>query len=657
MDAAVRDFIESATLLFIASRSPEGALDVSPRGGQPSVLWPDGEGRLLLPDYMGNRRLDTIANLLGNPDVVVALLSRGSSRFLKIRAHAEVSTRPEDIARFPADQNRPMTVIALKPHRMDFVESRAFDRSGFWLDPSQRKAPLDMMGYYYSDKAMHGEAGRQSIQRPGAEEARLAAAGMREIYGTPSEVVRTKVYDSIGSGGLAFIDEASFIALATDRPDGGIDLDLHGDGALALDIAANRQRFRLRMTAERAGLGGSGECALLAAVPGRCEALRMNGPFRSGDGEAGARLAIDIAPDEIFFHCSAALTRSQIWAEPKVAPWTGLRRFAITSLRQENPEVRSFVLEPLDAAAIGDIRAGQYVTVASPKDENQPQRRRNYSVSGRPGDRAIRISVRKVSEDGLSGLLHGLAEGDEVHVGVPSGRFVLDGASLRPVVLASAGVGITPLLPMLATLATDCIDRDIWFVHAARDARHALFVDEVWDLAERSGGRVRLFYAYSQAGQGEPCDHRGRLDAGVLDRLVPAAEADFYICGPDSFMSGLRDGLIARGADPERVRFEAFGPTGEGLAEKLAGRAERRITFAKSGKELVWRPACGSLLDLALSHQIKVDYYCRVGDCQSCVQKLVSGAADYPAGEAPVLAEGQVLLCQAVPDSDMVIAC
>lgn len=657
MDAAVQHFIESATLLFIASRSLEGALDVSPRGGQPSVLWPDGQGRLLLPDYMGNRRLDTIANLLGNPEVVVALLSRGSSRFLKIRAHAEVSMSPADIARFPADQNRPMTVIVLTPRTMDFVESRAFDSSGFWLDPSARKPPLDMMGYYYSDKAMHREAGRASIQRPGAEETRLVAAGMREIYGNSSEVVRTKVYDSIGPGGLAFIDEASFIALATGRADGGIDLDLHGDGALALDLSANRQTFRLRMAANGAGLGGSGECALLAAVAGRCEALRMNGPFRADDTKVGGGPAIVIAPDEIFFHCSAALTRSQIWAEPKVAPWAGLRRFAITSARQENPEVRSLMLEPLDAAPIGDIRAGQYVTVASPKDESQPQRRRNYSVSGRPAERAIRISVRKVCEDGLSGLLHRLAEGDEIHVGVPSGRFVLDGASLRPVVLVSAGVGITPLMPMLSTLAADCIDRDIWFVHAARDRRHALFVDEVRELADRSAGRVRLFYAYSKAGEDEPCDHRGRLHAEVLDRLVPASAADFYICGPGPFMSGLRDGLIARGARPERVRFEAFEATGEGLAGKLAGRAERKITFERSGKELSWRPSCGSLLDLALSHNVQVAYSCRVGDCQSCIQKLVSGAAYYPGGEAPVLAEGQVLLCQAVPDSDMVIAC
>lgn len=657
MDADVRDFIDSATLLFIASRSPEGALDVSPRGGQPRVLWRGDHGRLLLPDYMGNRRLDTIGNLLGNPDVVVALLARGAGRFLKIRAHAHLSTSEDDIAMFPADQNRPMAVIVLTPRSMEFVESRAFGKAGFWLDPSERKLPLDMMGYYYSDKAMHLEAGRGSVPKPTVEEARLVDASIRDIYGSPSEVVRTKVYDAIGPGGLAFIDEACFIVLATDTADGGIGLDLLGDGALALDQSANRQSFRLNLPAEQAGIRRVGACALLAAVPGRCEALRMNGPFRLAVSEPNDRRAIDIAPDEIFFHCSAALTRSQIWAEPRSAAWSGLRRFSVTEIRRENPDVKSFVLQPRDSAAIGEVRPGQYVTVALPRDHSQPPRRRNYSVSGRPGERALRISVRKVGDDGLSGLLHGLVEGDEVHVSVPAGRFVLDSPPRRPVVLVGAGVGITPLLPMLKALVAECAERDVWFVHAARDTRHSLFADEVAQLAERSGGRVRLFSAYSRAGNDEPCDHRGRLDAAVLDRLVPVGDADFYICGPDGFMNSLRQGLTALGARSESIHFETFRSSGEGLAEKLAGRADRKIIFAQSGKELTWRPASGSLLDLALGNDIKVPYSCRNGDCQSCVQKLISGSADYPGGEAPILAEGQVLLCQAIPETDMIIGC
>ncbi|TWF58708.1 pyridoxamine 5'-phosphate oxidase family protein [Neorhizobium alkalisoli] len=657
MDAGIRGFIESATLLFIASKSLEGTLDVSPRGGQPSVLWPDDQGRLLLPDYMGNRRLDTIGNLLGNPDVVLAILSRGNDRYLKVHAHAAVSTSEEDIAIFPADQNRPMSAIVLTPKSLEFIDSKAFGRAGFWLDPSERKPPLDMMGYYYSDKAMHKDLGRPSIPKPDIEETRLVQAGIREIYGTPSEVVRTKVYDAIGQGGLSFIDEASFIVLASETANGGIDLDLVGDGPLMLDPAANRQSFKLPLPKEAAHVKSTGECALVATVPGRLEALRMNGPYRSGRSAENDRRAIEIAPEEIFFHCSAALTRSRIWAEPLSAPWTGLRRFTISEIRDENPEVKSFVLSPRDSAPIGEILPGQYVTVAVPSDGSQPPRRRNYSVSGRPNDRAIRISVRKVSDEGLSGLLHTLAAGDEIHVGVPAGRFVFKSHPSRPVVLVSAGVGITPLLPMLETVVAECAERDVWFVHSARDAGYHLFSEETRLLAERAGGRVRLFSAYSRADENEACHHRGRVDAALLDSLVPAADADFYICGPETFMASLRQGLIALGAEAHNVHFEAFGGSSEGFAEKLAGMPDRKITFAQSGKELTWKPACGSLLDFALSNDIKVQYSCRNGDCQSCVQKLVAGSADYPVGETPVLAEDQVLLCQAVPKTDMVIGC
>eukprot|EP00913_Durusdinium_trenchii_P031512 g29504.t1 len=605
MDAAFRDFIDNATLLFIASRSPEGRLDVSPRGGQPSVLWPDARGRLLLPDYMGNRRLDTIGNLLGNPQVAVALLCRGQDRFLRIRAKAQVTTQAEDISVFPADQNRPMSAIVLTPQSMEFVESTAFTRCGFWLDPAQRKPPLDMMGYYHADKAMHREAGRLPVAKPDVEEARLREAGIRDIYGTPSEVVRTKSYDSIGLNGLAFIDEASFVVLAHELRDGEITIDLAGDGPLQLDSRANRQSFRLRLPRELKPSRSAGECAVVAAVPGRCEALRMNGPYRTPMGVSEDPVSIEIAPDEIFFHCSAALTRSQIWAEPRKVPWNGLRRFTVQTVRTENPEVKSLTLRPVDSAPLGTIEPGQYVTLALPQDAVQPPRRRNYSVSARPQGRDIRITVRHVCADGLSGMLHRLKESDEVHLGVPAGRFIFSSPPGRPVVLVSAGVGITPLLPMLEELADECAEREIWFVHGARDARHHLFAEEAQQLAQRSGGRIHLVSVYSRAGADEACDHRGRVDATLLDGLVGADQADFYLCGPNAFMDTLRLELIARGASPESVRSEAFGASGEGFAEKLAGLPDRKVLFVGSGKEVIWRPANGSLLDLALSNDIK----------------------------------------------------
>jgi ferredoxin-NADP reductase len=92
------------------------------------------------------------------------------------------------------------------------------------------------------------------------------------------------------------------------------------------------------------------------------------------------------------------------------------------------------------------------VTVSLPQDDRL--RRRCYSISGTPDRYSLRISVRRVGTDGVSALLHDKVEiGDEVLLGAPAGQFVLDSAPLRPVVLISAGVGITPLLPMAGHLA------------------------------------------------------------------------------------------------------------------------------------------------------------------------------------------------------------
>lgn len=141
---------------------------------------------------------------------------------------------------------------------------------------------------------------------------------------------------------------------------------------------------------------------------------------------------------------------------------------------------------------------------------------------------------------------------------------------------------------------------------------------------------------------------------------MPVTEADFYICGPDAFMASLSQGLIDLGTAPESIRIEAFEQKSGGgfaLTEALAGRPPCTVTFARSDKQATWKPECGSLLDLALANGIDVQYSCRSGECQSCTQKVVSGGATYPSGEEPLIARGQVLLCQAIPRGDIVLDC
>lgn len=653
MDMATQQFIENSTLLFIATRNAEGALDVSPRGGQPTVLRLTSEGRLLLPDYLGNNRLDTIGNLLSNPRVALILLNRGSDRYLRIAADAEISFLAEDIACFPADENMPISVIALTPRTLEFVASPAFGRAGFWVDPDRRRPPLDLGAIIGGDKIDRAAAGFAPVPKNQSEERLLADAGVRAVYGQASDGVQKKVCDIAGPGGLRFMQEATFTVLAHENARGEIALDVTGEAPLSVMPLGNRHAYHLSL-ADDVATGGQGECALLTVVPGQNELLRINGLFEQEPN------AVRITPREVFFHCSAALSRSRIWQRDRRGFWSGKRRFICIGWHRENPDVVSFMLRPCDRAPIGPVQPGQYVTVALASAKDAPPQR-SYSVSGRSEDGSLRISVRRLGAGGVSDLLHDtLQPGAELLVGAPAGRFVLSTPPGRPAVLVSAGVGITPLLPMLGELVRQDSGRPVWFIHAARDGAHHLFEDEARAIAGRATkGAICLLTCYSRPRDGDRADIVGRLDANALARLTPVAEADYYLCGPDTFMTALRDGLIARGADPDRVRFETFAASA-GAALNLSGRDDIgtcEITFARSEKSAVWSPSDGSLLDIALKNNVDVAYSCRQGDCQSCVQIVLGGVVDYPGAEAPLLAWNQVMLCQAIPRGDLVLDC
>lgn len=662
MDDRTRAFIEKSTLLFIASRNVDGAMDVSPRGGQPCVLSVREDGALLLPDYVGNKRLDTIGNLLSNPDVALVLLNRLSDDYLRISARATISQAEDDIAAFPADESRPLSVVVMEPTKMEFVASKAFDAAGFWVGPSALKPTLDVLDIYNRDIRWQTEAGRDPVLYDQVTESRLQQSGLRTFYGTPSPLVQKKVYDTAGPGFMSFIDDARFIVFAHESRSGEILIDLVGGAPLRRDPETNAKSMLLDVAHEGSSVGATphaAKFAIIAAEPGRCDNIRLNGTYREVAAASAAQRQLSLQPEEIFFHCSAALTRSRIWTDSRPVAWSGKRSFTCVARKQESPDVVSFTFSPRDRAPVGVSAPGQFITIVLPNDA--ANRRRCYSISAVPTDRELRISVRRVGDGGVSGLLHDtLQVGDEVLLGPPGGNFVLDSPANKPVVLVSAGVGITPLLPMAEHLAREKPGRDIWFVHAARSSRHHLFGPDVLELASLNPG-IRILTAYSRPEPGDTFHHEGRLDAKALSCHVPVAEADFYICGPETFMSSLRDGLIELGAAPAAIRMEAFEQSGAGggfaLSEEQMRLPQRTVTFSRSDRQATWTPECGSLLDLALANDVEVQFSCRSGECQSCSQKVVSGGVLYPSGEEPLIARGQILLCQSIPKSDLVLDC
>lgn len=246
--------------------------------------------------------------------------------------------------------------------------------------------------------------------------------------------------------------------------------------------------------------------------------------------------------------------------------WSGSRD-AVRTLRlidkvRESRDIVSFIFSARDGGQLPGFQAGQHLPLEVPVPGSDRPLQRTYSLSNAPGGDRYRISVKREPRGAASRYLHDhLTPGDTLNAGSPAGDFVLKPGD-GPLALVSAGIGITPLLSMLHQTAGDAARRPTWFVHGARDGPRHAFADEVEALAATRGD-IKLHVAYSRPGRGDVSgrdyDSAGRLDADLVARLVPLAEADLYLCGPAGFIAGLGTQLIDKGAAAERIHTEEFG--------------------------------------------------------------------------------------------------
>jgi ferredoxin-NADP reductase/predicted pyridoxine 5'-phosphate oxidase superfamily flavin-nucleotide-binding protein len=239
-----------------------------------------------------------------------------------------------------------------------------------------------------------------------------------------------------------------------------------------------------------------------------------------------------------------------------------VRSLRVVEKLRESDDVSSFVFEARDGGPLVDFKAGQHLPIELEETGQGCGVSRTYSLSNAPGQGRYRITVKRHAQGRASRCLHDHVEvGAIVSARAPAGDFMLDASSSRPVVLASAGVGLTPLVSMLHEIVDAGDDRRVWFVHGAHDARHHALADEVRALAVRSRN-VRLHVAFSRPGPedelGRHYDSAGRVDGALLAKLLPELDGDFYLCGPTAFMAAVQEQLEARGVPPERIRSESF---------------------------------------------------------------------------------------------------
>lgn len=249
--------------------------------------------------------------------------------------------------------------------------------------------------------------------------------------------------------------------------------------------------------------------------------------------------------------------------------WTGWRDFVVEEVRPESAVITSFILKPEDSGPVIRHKAGQYLTFWL-QIPGHPPVKRNYSISSSANGETYRISVKRETNGLASGWLHDHAvPGTVLKVAAPAGEFFLPDHPERPVVLLSGGVGLTPMLAMLETIAAKHGDLPVHYVHGTLDGTTHALRAEVEALAERHANiRVTNFYQTPQPGDvlGRDYQYAGLIDAEWLSNEAAAGEADYYLCGPRPFLRAFVSALSLAGIPAANIHYEFFGPADELLA-------------------------------------------------------------------------------------------
>ncbi|MCR2805292.1 NO-inducible flavohemoprotein [Paenibacillus soyae] len=250
--------------------------------------------------------------------------------------------------------------------------------------------------------------------------------------------------------------------------------------------------------------------------------------------------------------------------------WEDFREFRVDRKVQESDSITSFYLVPKDGGAIASFLAGQYVSVRMAIPEDQFTHIRQYSLSDAPGKPYYRITVKR--EDGgeshpdgrVSNYLHHqIKEGDILHLSAPAGDFYLNLEDKRPVVLLSGGVGLTPMISMLNTLAEKDSERQVTFIHATENGKVHAMKQHVDELTQ-ARPRMSAYYCYrnpsDQDRETQAFHKEGTIHLEWLKTIIPDQNASFYFCGPVPFMQAMNQALKDWGVSDSDIHFEFFGP-------------------------------------------------------------------------------------------------
>ncbi|CAM2992919.1 NO-inducible flavohemoprotein [Vibrio mytili] len=242
--------------------------------------------------------------------------------------------------------------------------------------------------------------------------------------------------------------------------------------------------------------------------------------------------------------------------------WRGLREFELIEKQPESSHICSFVFKPTDGGTVSSYKPGQYLGIYINSDSLDNQEIRQYSLSSAIQEDTYRISVKREQDGIVSSYLHDkLNVGDKVKLAAPAGDFFMEVDAKTPVVLISAGVGLTPTLSMLESLTDH--QAPVTWVHATENGQQHAFKQHVSQLvATKENMNALVWYnrPTTQDKIGEDFHFTGFVDLHEIETALKQDNVQVYFCGPVGFMQYIAKQLIELGVPQAQFHYECFGP-------------------------------------------------------------------------------------------------
>ena len=339
------------------------------------------------------------------------------------------------------------------------------------------------------------------------------------------------------------------------------------------------------------------------------------------------------------------------------------RDVMVVKVAKESEDVRSYYLVDQDYEPLPAFLPGQHILVKCSSQKSTSGISRCYSLSDDCSSGHWRISVKKTSNQpqSVSRWLHeDISVGDVLQVRGPSGAFFLQTAADRKVVFVSAGIGVTPMLPMLME-AIRRPYRSVLCFSQFRDVAHMPFAELLLNLAQRNP-RVALSLWVSRFPKGvrRPSQgpiYEGKFQAKDLTQHPDAIEfSDYYLCGPEEWQEKIRRDLLGLGVPSDSIRYELFQPSEKpSQANGSPDSVQHCIHFKQSRANAKFQTNQTSLLACAGQNNVVMESGCGMGACGTCAVRLMSGKVRYTREPQHQIQTSEILPCVCVPESDLEI--